>query len=91
MGKAAEAANDLLVAQDVGEVVIRFGAPFRRRVLDPFAEQREGAGLVDQVFAVLEGQVEKEPPAARQDAMKVAIDGAAGDGSCLRVVDEGQG
>jgi hypothetical protein len=90
MGKTAETADDLLMTQDVGKVMIGLGAFFRRCVFNPVAEQGKGTSLVDQVFAVLEGQVEKEPPAARQDEMKAATDGAVRDGASLWVVDIGQ-
>src|ERR1043166_5189626 len=59
VGEAAEAPDDLLMAQDIGEVVIGLGALLRRGVLDPLPKQREGAGLVHQVFAMLEGRSEE--------------------------------
>ena len=79
MGEAAEAPDDFLMAQDIGEVMLGLGALFRRAVIDPFTEQSDRSRLVDQVFAVLEGKIEEATSLARQCQMKSTIDGAAGD------------
>jgi hypothetical protein len=77
VGKAPKAPDDLLMAQNVGEMVIGLGTGFRRAILDPGAEQAERARLIDQIFAVFVGKIEKESPAARQRQIESAIDGAA--------------
>jgi len=90
MGKAAEAPDDFLMAQDIGEVVLGLFALFCWAIVDPFTEQRDRARLVDRVFAVFEGQIEKESPVARQHPVKSAIDGAACDSAGERVGGIGQ-